>query len=151
MEERLPLRVVPSDHAVCAELQDGEAVIVDTQTAFYFGLNRAAAFLWKRLCRDRPVGPSELARALCGSFEVPPDEAAHDAEHFLARMIDHRLARTAQADAAPSEPPSAGDAPATKEPYVRPAVERFAALQDVAFGTNINPVAATCLTGPWCD
>ena len=38
--------------------------------------------------------------------------------------------------------------PPKREAYERPTIEKFPALDNVTFGTNINPTAACCLVGP---
>jgi hypothetical protein len=82
-----------ADQAVFAGLQDGEGVIVDTKSAFYFGLNKTAAFLWEKLQTDRQVTAAQLTDALCGRFEVTRDQAAHDVEEFLKHVVEFGLAK----------------------------------------------------------
>jgi hypothetical protein len=81
------------DQAVFAGLQDGEGVIVDTKSAFYFGLNKTAAFLWDRLKTEKDVTASGLTDALCARFEVTRDEASRDVEEFLAHVVEYGLAK----------------------------------------------------------
>ncbi len=81
------------DQAVFAGLQDGEGVIVDTKSAFYFGLNKTAAFLWETLQKVKAITAAQLTDALCGRFEVTRERAAHDVEEFLAHVIEYGLAK----------------------------------------------------------
>ena len=81
------------DQAVFAGLQDGEGVIVDTKSAFYFGLNKTAAFLWETLQKDRSVTATHLTDALCGRFEVARERAAQDVEEFLTHVVEYGLAK----------------------------------------------------------
>ena len=76
-----------------AGLQDGEGVIVDTKSAFYFGLNKTAAFLWEKLQKDRQVTAAQLTDALCDRFDVTRDEASRDVEEFLDHVVEYGLAK----------------------------------------------------------
>jgi hypothetical protein len=81
------------DQAVFAGLQDGEGVIVDTKSAFYFGLNTTAAFLWEKLQKDKEVTAVQLTDAICARFEVSREQARHDVEEFLAHVVEYGLAK----------------------------------------------------------
>jgi hypothetical protein len=81
------------DQAVFAGLQDGEGVIVDTKSAFYFGLNKTASFLWEKLQKDKEVTAASLTDALCERFEVTREQASHDVEDFLKHVIEYGLAK----------------------------------------------------------
>lgn len=81
-----------SDQAVYAGLTDGEGVIVDTKTAFYFGLNKTAAFLWEQL-QGRTATVAELAEALCARFAVDRSTAERDVRDFLSHVVESGLAR----------------------------------------------------------
>jgi hypothetical protein len=80
------------DQAVFAGLQDGEGVIVDTKSAFYFGLNKTAAFLWDKLQKEKHVTIGGLTDALCAQFEVTPADARRDVEEFLGHVVEYGLA-----------------------------------------------------------
>jgi len=87
---------------VFARLQDGDGVIVDTQTAFYFGLNKTAAFLWQEISRPGGVTLADLALALTARFAVESAEAERDASEFVEQILQHGLAARVNA------PPAAG-------------------------------------------
>ena len=82
------------DQAVFAGLQDGDGVIVDTKSAFYFGLNKTAAFLWELLQKEKDVTAAQLTSALCGRFEVSATQAAADVESFLRHVVEYGLAKS---------------------------------------------------------
>jgi PqqD family protein of HPr-rel-A system len=83
--------LIPSRQAVFAPLAGGEGVIVDTDTAFYYGLNRTAAFLWSQIQAAPDVSAQALAEALCGRFEVTPQQAAGDVRAFLGQLQRYGL------------------------------------------------------------
>jgi hypothetical protein len=86
------------ERAVFAGVKDGEGVIVDTQTAHYFGLNESAAFLWRTLQEaGSEVSEAQLVDALLGEFEVEREAARGDVREFLAHVIRYGLARRVDA------------------------------------------------------
>jgi len=94
-----PSHVSPQERAVFARLSDGDGVIVDTQTAFYFGLNKTATFLWQELSRPGGVTISDLTSALVRRFAVGEADAERDATEFVEQILQHGLA--ARVNAAP--------------------------------------------------
>ncbi len=86
------LRVTAQGRAVFARLRDGDGVIVDTETAFYFGLNKTAAFLWQRLQESSGVTVAELASALCATFAVERAQAERDVSEFVEKILQNALA-----------------------------------------------------------
>ena len=86
------VRYTLAPRAVFAGLRGGEGVLVDTETAFYFGLNRTATFLWSRLVDAREATAADLTRALVDQFEVEASTAETDVDGFLHRVIELGLA-----------------------------------------------------------
>jgi hypothetical protein len=83
--------LIPAQRAVFARLKDGEGVIVDTATAFYYGLNRTGVYLWEALGEQKAAGDTgvprgQLVRALCDRFEVETDEASRNVDEFLGQL-----------------------------------------------------------------
>jgi hypothetical protein len=83
--------LIPSRHAVFAPLEGGEGVIVDTDSAFYYGLNRTAAFLWSQIQDAPDISAQALAEALSGRFEVSAQQAVGDVEAFLGHLQRYGL------------------------------------------------------------
>ena len=88
--------------AVFASLGEGDGVIVDTQSAFYFGLNRTGAFLWKLVQRPEGATLEQLVAALCDKFTVEPADAERDARAFLEQVIKSGLAAVRDSMNAPA-------------------------------------------------
>ena len=95
-------KVALKERAVFARLADGDGVIVDTETAFYFGLNKTATFLWQELSRPDGVTISDLTAALVRRFAVNAADAERDAIEFVEQILQHGLAACVNA------PPAAG-------------------------------------------
>jgi hypothetical protein len=85
-------RVAVRRRAVYSRLADGDGIIVDIESAFYYGLNRSASFLWQEI-QSHPDGVTrpELTRSLCHRFRVTPDDAARDIEDFVKRLASREL------------------------------------------------------------
>jgi len=85
-------KVALKERAVFARLADGDGVIVDTETAFYFGLNKTATFLWQRLQESNGATVDELASALCAAFAVERAQAERDVSEFVEKILQNALA-----------------------------------------------------------
>ena len=83
------------DRAVYAGLGDGDGVIVDAQTALYYGLNRTAAFLWERLQKGPGATSEALASAVVERFAVDQTSATADVAEWLRRVEELGLVRRA--------------------------------------------------------
>jgi hypothetical protein len=86
--------VIACERAAFAKLADGDGVLVDTETAFYFGLNRTATCLWEQLTLPEGATLHELTTALVRRFEVSASDAESDAGAFVDTVLSQGLART---------------------------------------------------------
>jgi hypothetical protein len=84
-------RLMPGQTAVFASLDGGDGVIVDTDSAFYYGLNRTAAHLWQQLQDAGPLSPQQLIDSLCRRFEVSPRAAEEDVARFVGQLERYGL------------------------------------------------------------
>src|SRR5262245_39218308 len=85
-------RLISGDRAVFARLTDGDGVIVDTHDAFYYGLNRTAAFLWQCVQEAKGgVTADDLVDTLCRKYAVEREQAGADVAQFLERLLQHGL------------------------------------------------------------
>lgn len=68
---------------------DGEAVLLNTETGFYFGLDGAGALIWAMLVD----GASEeaIVERLLARFAVEPERARADLAAFLDQLLAKRL------------------------------------------------------------
>ncbi len=73
------------------QIVDGEAVIVDAESARMLGLNRTASRLWLLL----PAGSEEeLSQALVAEFATDLDTARRDVRAFVEVLVGHGLLTT---------------------------------------------------------
>ncbi|AFY46590.1 Coenzyme PQQ synthesis protein D (PqqD) [Nostoc sp. PCC 7524] len=68
-------RIVASKEQVYSELQ-GEAVILDTKSGVYYGLNQVGASIWNII--QSPKSLKEIHEALLAEYDVEPDVCERD-------------------------------------------------------------------------
>lgn len=68
---------------------DGEVVVLDVDGSVYFGLNRSATHLWKRLAGS--ASHLDLVSELRSRASVEQARAASDVDAFLADLLRHGL------------------------------------------------------------
>ena len=122
--------------SVSSDFLEGEVVAIHLGTGIYYSLRGTAAVLWQTLAQPQDAG--QLAAALAAQFVVAPAEAETDVAAFLARLQSEGLVRPA--DPSPAAPGRA--AVPVRQPYVPPALERFADLQDLLLLDPIHDVGA---------
>ena len=71
-------------------LVDGESVIVNVETSYYYGLNRSGTLLWTALA-DRALSADDLARALAAAFGIDQARARGDVDVLLADLTREDL------------------------------------------------------------
>ncbi|MFF5171783.1 PqqD family protein [Micromonospora sp. NPDC000089] len=70
-----------------------EIVVLDTATSVYYGLDPAAARLWRRLADG--ATSAELAEALAADTDETPERVAADVDRFLAELDGYGLLQRA--------------------------------------------------------
>jgi hypothetical protein len=73
-------RVTVSPVVVFAEL-DGEAVLLDTESGIYFGLDPVGTRIWELLASG--AGEAQVLATLHQEYEVAPDRLAADVAAFV--------------------------------------------------------------------
>ncbi|ARA94403.1 PqqD family protein [Rhodothermaceae bacterium RA] len=76
-----------------AEL-DGEAVLLDIQTSYYFGTNEVGRFIWERLKEGATI--PALVAALQEACEVDEAVLRQDVREFVGQLLDRGLAVVAE-------------------------------------------------------
>lgn len=74
-----------SDRVLFTPLVDGDGVLLDLDTKFYFTLNRAGTAVWKQLSLGAQTVDA-LVESVVESFDVDPDTARSDVEALLAEL-----------------------------------------------------------------
>jgi len=71
-----------SSERVLFRYVDGETVLINTKTSYYYSLNRVGTFVWNMLT-EKGRTPAELLRAIQKEYSPPKDAAARDLENLL--------------------------------------------------------------------
>ena len=79
--------ILTEDH-VFGDLGD-EAVVMNTQTGIYFGLDKVAKDIWQYLQQQRTY--KELKEMLLQHFDVESDRCENDLRDFLQQLFDQKL------------------------------------------------------------
>jgi Coenzyme PQQ synthesis protein D (PqqD) len=117
MAERYAVR---TDQTAAQEI-DGEAIVINFQTNYYYGLNRTGTAVWK-LLQHGGRNRADIADALAAAFRTSADAVAPDVD----RLIDALLAEgLIQAAATTATAPAAVDA---ADEYVAPRLDKHEKL-----------------------
>jgi hypothetical protein len=71
---------------------DGEAVLLETGTGRYYGLNEVGTRMWSLLHLHGEIGA--VCLALLAEYEVPEDRLREDLERFVETLAARGLVRT---------------------------------------------------------
>lgn len=91
---------VPAHVLVC-EL-DGEAVLLNTDSGHYFGMDEVGTRMWSLLAEHGRVEP--VYRTLLEEYDVGEAELQHDLLGWIEELVAHQLLETVEGeqDAAPA-------------------------------------------------
>ena len=68
---------------------DGESVLLDLSTGYYFRLNRLGTFVWPLINRDNNVG--DIVRMVVEKFDVSQRQAKADIDAFIDQLLAEEL------------------------------------------------------------
>ncbi|HET7288909.1 MAG TPA: PqqD family protein [Thermodesulfobacteriota bacterium] len=69
---------------------DGEAVIINNQTSYYYSLNRTGTFVWNLLI-DNEMTLDEIVENVSSSYELEGDEIRGDITAILDNLYNEKL------------------------------------------------------------
>jgi hypothetical protein len=69
---------------------DGEAVIVNTETTYYYGLNRTGTYVWNLLV-DESLTCDEIGERLRLAFSGAGEEVTPDVKGLLENLVREQL------------------------------------------------------------
>lgn len=121
--------------SVSFDFLEGEVVAIHLGTGVYYSLRGAAATIWQILAA--PAEAADLAAALASGYDVPPEIAREDAQHFLQRLRDEQLLVEGIRVGSPALAQVGA-----KQAYSPPTFERYADLQDLLLLDPIHDVGA---------
>jgi hypothetical protein len=69
---------------------DGEAILINVSTSYYYGLNSVGTFIWKLLA-EKSRTEAELLDAVRKEYKPPMDAASRDLDGLLRELKDQGL------------------------------------------------------------
>lgn len=69
---------------------DDEAVIVNVESSYYYGLNRTGTFIWGLLA-DEALTEDEITGRVSVAFNKPVSEVSEDVRRMLAELTSENL------------------------------------------------------------
>jgi outer membrane protein assembly factor BamB len=69
---------------------DGEAVVVDVDSTYYYGLNRTGTVLWQLLA-ERTMSREDLVASLAAEYGRPAADVEGDVAALLEHLVRERL------------------------------------------------------------
>jgi len=86
----LTMRITVPESVLFRDL-DGEAVLIETGTGRYYGLDEVGTRMWSLLHLHGEIGA--VCRALLDEYDVPEDRLRADLELFVEALAERGLVR----------------------------------------------------------
>jgi predicted transcriptional regulator len=83
--------LIPHEHVVFTEFDDGEGVLVDLNTKKYFQLNETALIVWRGLEKKRTL--DEIVKEITDAYDVTPEHATESARKLIENLRAFKLVR----------------------------------------------------------
>ncbi len=74
---------------------EGETIILNSKTGFYFGLDPVGTRIWQ-IIHDG-ASADEVKQRLVAEYDVDNDQASSDVDKFITELCEAELLRTADA------------------------------------------------------
>jgi hypothetical protein len=85
----LEQRVTPHAAVIDAELQDGEAVLLQLDSKSYYSLNLTGVRIWQAIKAGLPL--ADVSRRLQAEFEVSETDADTSVLALVNELLNHQL------------------------------------------------------------
>ena len=84
-----PTRRLSAPSHVLARGLDGETILLNLDSACYFGLDAIGTHFWRTLCDAASVDAAR--QALLAAYDVDAERLRRDLEHFIDTLAQHGL------------------------------------------------------------
>lgn len=84
-------RVNLNPSVVFTDLEDGNAVLLDLDSKFYYSLNRTGSFMWKVLEDSGSADIAKVIKQIVEEYEVEETQAERDVEEFVGTLAKEGL------------------------------------------------------------
>lgn len=106
-----------------SQLIDGELLVINFETSFYYGLNGTATAVWNLLAAPRTL--EAVASRIATASGAPPETVAADVDELVGRMVKEGLVEAGTADPVPADDVRIDMAAG----YASPTLERYERLE----------------------
>ena len=90
-------KIKAQEAVVFTDLDDGSAVLLHLDNKFYYSLNETGSFMWQLIEKGAgSTGADQLIEALCGQFDVNPEQARADVKEFIEDLAKEGLVTVKQ-------------------------------------------------------
>ncbi len=111
-------RLEPNETNVAAKVLDGEAILIDLSTGFYYSMDGSGGIVWSLV--EARYTSSEMSDALAQLYSLTPEQARGDVEKLVGELEKHNLVRSSSAVQAAS-----ATLPEKPGPYVPPVLNVY--------------------------
>ncbi len=88
-------RLEPNETSIAAKVLDGEAILIDLSSGFYYSMDGSGGILWSLI--DARYTPAEIIGALAQVYGLPTEQVRGDVEKLLGELESHHLVRPSSA------------------------------------------------------
>ena len=93
----LEQKIKAQEAVVFTDLDDGSAVLLHLENKFYYSLNESGSFMWQLIEKSAgSMDMEQLREALCGHFDVNPEQARADVKEFIEDLAKEGLVTVKQ-------------------------------------------------------
>jgi hypothetical protein len=93
----LEQKIKAQEAVVFTDLDDGSAVLLHLDNKFYYSLNETGSFMWQLIEKSGgSITMEQLIEALCGQFDVNPEQARADVREFIEDLTKEGLVTVKQ-------------------------------------------------------
>ena len=136
LEERWFRVCAPS---VVSDVIDGEAVIMDLRSGYYYSARDTGAQVWTWIANG--YSDRQVLQQVATHFAVEATTAAPAVAAFIEALLAHDLVRpAAPGTPAPDDPAPAERAPADRAAFIAPALAVYTDMQDLLLLDPIHDV-----------
>ncbi|MDX6511426.1 MAG: hypothetical protein QOE36_930 [Gaiellaceae bacterium] len=123
---------------VVHETIDGEAILIQMETGYYYSLDGSGCDIWNLLAGG--CGADEIASRLSARYEAPPEAIAAAVSALVEQLLEERLIGEAQAPSENGGPPAETDATSARAVFTAPVLHRYTDMADFMLVDPIHEV-----------
>jgi hypothetical protein len=123
---------------VVHETIDGEAILIQMETGYYYSLDGSGCDVWNLLAAG--CGTDEIVRRLGVRYEAAPETIEPAVAALVEQLREERLIDEAHTLATNGGPPADSDATAPRAAFTAPVLHRYTDMADFMLVDPIHEV-----------